>query len=139
MTLRLVREPTTDGATFGVLFVDGHYSCFALEDAVREQAGQPVSAWKVPGQTSIPAGRYRVIVTPSVRFKQPLPLLLDVPGFEGVRIHAGNTIADTEGCILVGADRDASRVLQSRVAFGRLFEQIRTAPGDIWIGIENAA
>ena len=139
MNLRLVREPTTDGTTFGVLFVDGHYGCFALEDAVREQPGQPVAAWKVPGQTAIPAGRYRVIVTPSVRFQRPLPLLVDVPGFAGVRIHPGNTVADTEGCILVGADRDSARVLQSRPAFERLFEQIRTAPGDIWIGIENAA
>lgn len=137
MTVRLTREPTTGGATFGVIFVDGHYACFSLEDAVREQTGQPVSAWKVPGQTAIPSGQYRVIVTPSVRFKQPLPLLLDVPGFSGVRIHPGNTIADTEGCILVGADRDDTRVLQSRVAFDGLFAQIQAASGDIWIDIEN--
>ena len=138
MNLRLIREPTISGTTLGVLFVDRHYECFTLEDAEREVTGMPVMDWKVPGQTAIPSGRYRVIVTPSVRFGEPLPLLLDVPGFSGVRIHSGNTIADTEGCILVGKDRDSARVLQSRVALGRLFERIRMAPGEIWITVENA-
>ena len=138
MTLRLVREPTRNGATFGCLFVDGHFACFTLEDAVREVAGRPVSTWKVPAQTAIPSGRYRVIVTPSARFGRPLPLLVDVPGFDGVRIHPGNTIADTEGCILVGCDRDGSQVLQSRRAFEALFPRIAQATGEIWISIEQA-
>ena len=139
MTLRLIREPTRDGTTFGVLFVDGHFQCFTLEDAVRDVLGQPVAAWKVPGQTAIPAGRYRVIVTPSARFQRPLPLLLDVPGFSGVRIHPGNTIEDTEGCLLVGMDRRVGRVLRSRAAFEALFPQIAQASGDVWIAIENPA
>lgn len=137
MTLRLVREPSRDGATLGVLFVDGHFQCFTLEDVVRDVPGMPVSAWKVPQQTAIPAGRYRVIVTPSVRFQRPLPLLLDVPGFSGVRIHPGNTAADTEGCLLVGLDRQRGRVLRSRVAFELLFPLIEQAQGDIWVAIEN--
>lgn len=137
MTLRLVREPSRNGATFGVLFVDGRFECFTLEDEVREVAQQPVSAWKVAKQTAIPAGRYRIIVTPSVRFHRPLPLLVDVPGFSGVRIHPGNTTADTEGCLLVGLDRDGDRVLRSRLAFERLFPQLEQATGDLWIAIEN--
>jgi hypothetical protein len=137
VTLRLIREPTVNGATLGCLFADGHWAAFTLEDAIREVEGQPVSAWKVPGETAIPAGQYRVIVTPSAHFGRPLPLLVDVPGFEGVRIHPGNVPADTQGCILVGLDRDPGRVLQSRVAFDRLFDQVAHAPGAIWIAIEQ--
>lgn len=65
MRLRLVREPSLEGATLGCLFVDGHFAAFTLEDEIRERPGEPVGAWKVPGATAIPAGRYRVIVTPS--------------------------------------------------------------------------
>lgn len=137
MTLRLIREPSISGATLGVLFVDGHYECFTLEDTIREIPGQPVAQWKVPTHTAIPAGRYRVIVTPSQRFQRRLPLLVDVPGFTGIRIHSGNTAADTEGCILVGSDRQARRVLQSRVAFERLFERLTGTPGEHWVEIEN--
>lgn len=137
MELRVMREPTLpNGATHGCLFVDGHYACFTLEDAIREVPGQPVTQWKVPGATAIPSGRYRVIVTPSARFARPLPLLVDVPGFSGVRLHPGNSVGDTEGCLLVGLDRDPGRVLQSRVAMDRLFPLIATAPGSIWITLE---
>jgi hypothetical protein len=137
MILRLLREPSIRAATHGVLFVDGHFACFTLEDEIREVPGEPVADWKVPGATAIPAGRYRLIVTPSQRFGRPLPLVVDVPGFAGVRLHPGNTVADTEGCILVGADRQPGRVLQSRVAFEQLFERIRRAPGDLWLQIDN--
>lgn len=137
MEIRLIREPTIDGVTMGVLFLDGHYQCFALEDQLREQPGQPVSAWKIPKQTAIPAGRYRVVLTPSVRFQRPLPLLVDVPGFTGVRIHSGNTVSDTEGCILVGKDRQEGRILQSRIALDLLYNKLVIAPGDLWIDVLN--
>lgn len=131
MNLRLVREPTIDGATLGSLYVDKHWRCFTIEDAIR-----PV---KVPGQTAIPPGRYKVTLTESARFKRVLPLLNDVPGFSGIRIHPGNTIADTEGCILVGRDRVPGRVLQSRAAFEWLFQTLSAATGveDVWITVEN--
>ena len=137
MTLRLIREPSINGATHGVLFVDGHYACFALEDELREIPGKPVASWKVPQQTAIPSGRYPVVITPSQRFNRDLPLLVDVPGFAGVRIHPGNGPLDTEGCILVGRDRQPGRLLQSRVAFDALFQQIRSASDDIYISVEN--
>jgi len=70
-------------------------------------------------------------------FQRPLPLLVDVPGFEGIRIHPGNGIGDTSGCLLVGRDRAPCRVLQSRVAFEALFPLIARAAGEIWIVIEN--
>lgn len=136
MTLRLIREPSLQGATLGCLFVDGHWQAFTLEDELREVPGQPVDAWKVPGETAIPAGVYRVVITYSQRFQRPLPLLVDVPGFSGIRLHPGNTIADTSGCVLVGRDRHAGRVLQSRKAFADLFAAL-TLAGDSWIAIEN--
>lgn len=137
MILRLIREPSIEGATLGCLFVEGHFAAFTLEDEIRERPGEPVASWKVPGQTAIPAGRYRVIVTPSHRFQRPLPLVVDVPGFEGIRIHPGNSVHDSSGCILVGRDRAPGRVLQSRIAFETLFPQIARASGSIWLTIEN--
>lgn len=137
MQLRVIREPSIEGATHGVLFADGHYACFTLEDELREVPGRPVEEWKVPKQTAIPAGRYRVIVTPSQRFQRDLPLLVDVPGFSGVRIHPGNDTLETEGCILVGKDRQPGRVLQSRLAFADLFGRILDAASPIWIAVEN--
>jgi Family of unknown function (DUF5675) len=142
MNLRLLREPSIAGATMGVLFVDAVFECFTLEDQVREVVGQPTATWKVPGQTAIPAGRYRVIVTPSARFKRPLPLVVDVPGFAGIRLHPGNRHQDTEGCILVGRRRAVQAgspwVGESKLAFEALFPRLERAKGDIWLSIENA-
>lgn len=137
MKIRVVREPSVDGATLGCMFLDGHFFCFTLEDEIRERTGAPVASWKVAGATAIPAGNYRVIVTPSARFGRPLPLLVDIPGFAGVRIHPGNVIGDTSGCVLVGQDRADGRLRNSRVACDRLFEQLHVATGEIWISIEN--
>jgi hypothetical protein len=129
MRLRLQREPTQDDTTIGVLFKDGVFFGFTLEDADREVPGQPVSVWKVPGRTAIPAGTYAVQITQSLRFNRRLPLLLNVPGFEGVRIHPGNSDADTEGCILVGLGRDDAhaRILRSAVGCQLLQDHIDTA------------
>jgi hypothetical protein len=119
MNLQLLRSPSSEGCTAGRLFVNGQWECWTLEDVEREV--------KVPGQTAIPRGTYRVIVTPSQRFKRSLPLLLDVPGFAGVRIHPGNTAEDTEGCILVGQQRGITSVRQSALAMGHLQPQITGA------------
>lgn len=68
-----------------------------------------------------------MIVTPSVRFKRDLPLLVNVPGFGGVRIHPGNTDHDTDGCILVGLAKGPDFVTESRRAFDQLFAKIKAA------------
>ena len=124
--------------TFGQLFVDGAKQCETLEDPVREVEGATVANWKEKGDTAIPRGRYRVIVNHSNRFKRDLPLLLAVPGFEGIRIHPGNTESDTEGCILVGTKRAATSILESRVAFNELFADIQEALTNgeqVWIEV----
>lgn len=121
MRLVLQRSPSSAHSTIGELSVDGRFECFTLEDVIR-----PVGV-KVPGQTCIPAGRYSVQLTMSKRFSRVLPLLVNVPMFEGIRIHPGNTSADTEGCILVGWGKGADQITQSRDAFASLFSKLRGA------------
>lgn len=116
-------------ATLGHVYVNGVDSGLcSLEDVVRERADAPVEEWKIPGKTAIPAGVYKMIVDYSEHFKRPLPRLLDVPGFIGVRIHAGNTSRDTEGCILIGNKNVGKDFIgNSRVSFESLFAQINEA------------
>lgn len=140
VNIRLIREPSYQATTLGVVFVDGRFFSFALEDEVRERPGVPVDAWKVAGNTAIPAGRYRVRLTHSPRFGRVLPELVDVPGFTGIRIHPGNTSEDTEGCLLLGVQRADARVLSSRAACAELERRIRAAldrDDEVWIDIEN--
>ena len=116
--------------------------CYTLEDVVREQPGVPVAQWKIPGATAIPEGTYRLALTPSARFKALMPQLLDVPGFEGIRIHTGNTFADTEGCLLVGLETDGQDVTRSRPAFSFLFDRLMEcdhAKEPVFIEIRSAA
>jgi len=79
-----------------------------------------ILAKKVKGQTAIPTGKYDVILTFSPRFKRVLPLLLSVKGYEGVRVHAGNTNKDTEGCLLVGENKAKGQVINSRATLEKL-------------------
>lgn len=126
MKLLLHRIHFDPDYTIGELYIDGVKHCFTLEDAVREKPGVPVEKWKIPGKTAIPVGTYPVKVTYSPRFKWPLPLLVGVSGFSGVRIHPGNQSEDTEGCILVGMEWDGGDWIgKSRVAFTSLFERIK--------------
>lgn len=127
MDLILRRGPTKGAATIGELKADGDFICWTLEDAIRERDGVPVSLWKLPGVTAIPAGSYQVSVTLSPRFGVPLPLVLDVPGFSGVRMHAGNRPEDTEGCILVGLDRGPGWIGRSREALGIVLKRMHGA------------
>lgn len=93
-------------STIGDLFIDGNRFCFTLEDVYRglrqDMDLGTIKRIKQAGVTAIPTGTYKVKLTMSNRFKKVLPEILNVPGYSGVRIHAGNTDADTEGCILVG-------------------------------------
>ncbi len=120
MKITLKRQPSNQSCTFGSIFVDGKFVCYSLEDIVRKE--------KIYGETAIPAGVYKVVITMSNRFKVDLPLLLNVPEYEGVRIHPGNVAADTHGCILPGMTIvNNTSIGQSRAAFNVLFPMIKNA------------
>jgi len=131
MELLLNRDIFSENSTTGKLSVDGKFECFTLEDKDRSlTTAMPlaeITEKKVYGKTAIPKGRYKVIITHSEHFGRDLPLLVNVPGYEGVRIHPGNVAADTLGCVLVGQARSVDTVLNSRSAFAPLGEKIANA------------
>lgn len=153
MELLLRRIARRDTYTIGHLYIDGRYFCDTIEDKDRglRQDMQPsvIRATKRKGVTAIPTGRYRVTMdVRSPKFSQKkyeknygfcdgyLPRLINVPGFEGVLIHVGNTARDTEGCLLVGKNTRVGKVLESRVTFVKLYERLKGAEGSIYITIE---
>ena len=127
MDIVVKRLHRTKKSTIGELFVDGKFECYTLEDIEREV--------KIKSETAIAKGKYKVIINQSNRFKRLLPLLLNVPNFEGVRIHSGNSNHDTEGCILVGKTKSVDYVGSSRLAFDKLFKKMQLAK-EITITIE---
>ena len=119
---------------------ENKYFCDTLEPTWRDYEH---GAYKVKGRSAIPEGRYAVVISYSPKFKQWLPILLGGPEFnrkwQGIRIHAGNTAADTEGCILVGKNREVGKVLDSRIWLHRLKQKIVEAKDKgeaVWITIK---
>lgn len=133
MELLLNRAEYQPGRTFGEFDIDGVPYCYTLEDAVR------APGVKVQNETAIPAGRYRVRMTFSNRFKKVMPELMGVPMFAGVRIHGGNTEADTEGCILVGMHRSRAGINTCAPACKHIYAAIAAAErqGEVWITIKD--
>ena len=115
------------------------YFCDTLEPTWRDYAH---GEYKMKGKSAIPEGRYAVVITWSPKLKQWLPILLGGPEFnskwQGIRIHAGNTAEDTEGCILVGKNREVGKVLDSRIWVHRLKQKIVEAKDrgePVWLTI----
>jgi len=121
MNITLQRLTSNDACTIGSLSIGGSVLCHTLEDIVRDT--------KLFGTTAIPAGTYQVVITYSPHFQRDLPLLVNVPGYTGVRIHPGNTAADTEGCILPGMTvlNNFKAIAESRKAFDLLYPKIQWA------------
>ena len=145
MNLKLIRKDHTNNSAIGDLQIDGEFFCYTLEDKDRQiQVDGSIIPWtsglKVYGETAIPYGVYEVITNYSNRFQKVMPLLLDVPGFEGVRIHSGNTAANTEGCILVGEKSKIENFIgKSRETFNRLFPKLKAGleAGKVFITISK--
>ncbi len=136
MNLRLFRDYFADDYTLGKLFLDDEFLGYTCEDSDRrlEEGGE-----KIHGKTAIPRGRYKVVTSLSNRFKRVMPEVLSVPGFSGVRIHAGNTSADTEGCPLLGEIRTANGV-RNCAAINRqlvaLLDNAEKRKEECWITVE---
>lgn len=129
MEIVLTRFLKGENATIGRLSINGVFECFILEDKDRGLSQSmplaDIQKAKVFAQTAIPTGRYQLIVNFSNGFKQYMPLILNVPGFKGVRVHSGNNINHTEGCPLTGTSHTQNGVSNSRAAYRSLFAKIR--------------
>lgn len=123
MELKLNRIFLGSSATIGELLVNDKYLCDTLEDRVRPEGE------KVYGKTAIPEGTYEMVLSYSPRFKKILPEILNVPNFTGIRIHCGNSSADSSGCILVGTwdGEKEDWVSDSKVAFNKLMSLLEEA------------
>ena len=137
--LYIAQETNGDNPGLGQPLTKGLQICDTLEPTWRDYAN---GAYKVKGRSAIPEGRYAVVISYSPKFKQWLPILLGGPEFnrkwQGIRIHAGNCSEDTEGCILVGKNREVGKVLDSRIWVHRLKQKIveAKAKGEaVWLTI----
>ena len=130
MKLTLKRIALRSTYTIGRLYVDGNYFCDTLEDTVRDlnKNGKfDNGEKKVYGKTAIPYGTYEIKWTYSPRFKKYTPQLMNVPSFSGIRIHAGNSSTDTEGCLLLGQNKKVGMVLNSRATINKFYPMIKEA------------
>lgn len=127
MKLELKRIAYRPGYTIGKFYMDGKFYCDTLEDTKREV--------KIMHETCIPAGKYKVIINMSNRFKRLMPLLVNVPGFEGIRIHNGSNASHTSGCILVGKNSIVGQLTDSKTTFENLFKVLQSAKDKITIEI----
>jgi hypothetical protein len=133
MEIVLTRNPTGPASTIGKLVIVGStFNCLTLEDVDRgltkEMSVAQIAAIKIQDRTAIPKGRYQVIIDFSEHFQKAMPLLLNVPGYGGIRIHSGNTDLDTDGCILLGLSRvNADFIGSSREAYAAFYQLLSHA------------
>lgn len=131
MKLVLNRLLKTNTFTIGELLINDKYQCDILEDKVRLNE-------KVYGKTAIPAGTYEIKMTYSPKFKCVMPLLLNVPGFEGIRIHSGNSSKDTLGCLITGKWNNGNDwISNSKEEYNKLFKLLIDCKDKITITINN--
>ena len=140
MKLTLIRKYKKDKYCIGKLYIDGEYFCDTLEDKDRgltdNMTISEISKIKVKKETAIPTGTYKVTITYSNRFKKNMPLINNVKGFEGIRIHSGNTDKDTEGCILVGQNKIVGQVINSQATYKVLYNKLLKDTNNLTIEIK---
>ena len=129
MRLTLKRIANRKDYCIGKLYINGKYFCDTLEDVDRglddSMSEDDIKAIKVKGQTAIPVGIYTVLLTYSPKYKKVMPLINNVKGYSGIRIHSGNSSKDTEGCLLVGKNTVVGRLTDSRNTFNALFKRLQ--------------
>lgn len=139
MELVLHRKILNDNSTEGNLYVDGKWFCNTIEDKVRAVPGGWTPSVKVYGKTAIPYGRYQVMVTWSNRFKRQLTAILNVPDFEGIRIHNGTSELSSSGCVIVSYKDDDKnkRLINDKAAMNDLCKLVSKAQktGKVYIDI----
>jgi hypothetical protein len=138
MEMIVNRYPSKDETTIGQLLIDSLFTCYTLEDKVRENFVQAEGQWKIFGKTAIPAGRYKVTMEDSGRFGPKTLTVNNVPGYTSVRMHPGNTNADTEGCILLGMSKDEDDIYDSRIAVDKvksIVGPVLDEGSEVWITI----
>ena len=141
MRLTLMRIANKSAYTIGKLYIDGCYFCDTLEDTDRglddDMKESEILKKKIKGQTAIPTGTYPVKITYSPKYKKLMPLIENVKGYQGIRIHSGNTHKDTEGCILTGKNKEVGKVLESRKTFNALYKILTETKENIIIDIRR--
>lgn len=128
MRLTLKRIANKKDYCIGKLYINGKYFCDTLEDVDRglddSMTEEEIKQLKVKGQTAIPVGIYTVLLTYSPKYKKVMPLINNVKGYSGIRIHSGNSSKDTEGCLLVGKNTVVGRLTDSRNTYNALFKRL---------------
>ena len=141
MRLTLIRIANRPTYCIGKLYIDGKYFCDTIEDTDRglkdEMSVEEILKLKVKGETAIPTGIYHVYLTYSPKYKKQMPLIDNVKGYSGIRIHSGNTAKDTEGCLLVGLNTKVGMVTQSRKYYNILFKELVKTNERIIIDIQR--
>lgn len=141
--LFLKRTTFTEQSTIGELSIEKNHECFILEDydrkLTKENSIDFINRVKIFSLTCIPYGRYEIVISFSNRFKCLMPLLVGVPGWEGVRIHWGNWAKDTEGCLIVGKTKGNNYVGSSREEYSSLLGKLQElcSKGKVFINIIN--
>lgn len=141
MRLTLVRIANRPTYCIGKLYIDGKWFCDTIEDTDRglcdDMSEKEILKRKVKGETAIPTGIYQVLITYSPKYKKQMPLINNVKGYSGIRIHSGNTSKDTEGCLIVGKNKEVGKVLESRITYNALFKKLIQANSKIIIDIQR--
>lgn len=136
--MRIANRPTY---CIGKLYIDGVYFCDTIEDTDRglddSMTEAEIKKRKIKGETAIPTGLYNLYITWSPKYKKPMPLVDNVKGYSGIRIHSGNTAKDTEGCLIVGKNKEVGKVLESRVTYNALFKILNETNEKIIIEIRR--
>ena len=141
MRLTLIRIANRPTYCIGKLYIDGKWFCDVIEDTDRglsdEMAEEEIIKKKIKGETAIPTGIYPVYLTYSPKYKKKMPLIDNVKGYSGIRIHSGNTSKDTEGCLIVGKNKEVGKVLESRKTFNALYKILTETKEHIIIDIQR--